>query len=137
MPLTPIRDEDVVTTGSKESLSLVTKTPLLVTKMSPSVAQDPDLAPAPPDFTSTDQDNILTHPIEVDNESSNSDDDDLTAKSPWINYPTYKTCGNIQANVKLNQTYGNISNGYKRIMRRSVRILTFASLMDAGRCSIF
>ena len=100
MPLTPIRDEDVVTTGSKESLSLVTKTPLLVTKMSPSVAQDPDLAPAPPDFTSTDQDNILTTPIDVDNESSDSDNDDSTAKRPWINDPTYKTCENIPGELK-------------------------------------
>ena len=94
MPLTLIRDEDVVTTGSEESLSLVTKTPPLVTKTPPSVAQAPALAPAPPDFTSTDQDNILTTAIDVDDESRNSDDDDLTAKRPWINDPTYKTCGN-------------------------------------------
>ena len=87
MPSAPICDNYVVTTGSEESLSLVTTT-------APLVAQSPALDPAPPACTSTDQDNILTNPIDIDNESSNSDDDDSTAKRPWINNPPHKTCGN-------------------------------------------
>ena len=87
MPSTPIHNDDAVTTGNKKSISLVTPPP-------PSVAKYPVLAPAPPACTSTDQDNILTTPIDVDDESSNSYDDDLTAKHPWINEPTCKTCGN-------------------------------------------
>ena len=89
MPVTPIRDYDVVTTGRKESLSLVTTTP-------PSVAQSPALAPSPPTCTITYEDNILTNPIDVSDELRNSDDDDFMAKRPWINYPTYNTCVNSQ-----------------------------------------
>ena len=86
-PSTPICDNDVVTTGKEESLSLVMKTP-------PSVSQDTALAPVSTDYTSTDQDNIITTPIDVEDESSNSYDDDSTAKHTWINEPTCKTCGN-------------------------------------------
>ena len=111
MPLTLIRDEDVVTTGSEESLSLVTKTPPLVTKTPPSVAQAPALAPAPPDFNSTDQDNILTTAIDVDDESRNSDDDDLTAKRSWINDPPTRPVAKSRANANINQTCRTISNG--------------------------
>ena len=85
--LTPIHNDDIVTTGNKESIPLVTTTP-------PLVAQDPALSPAPPACNSTDQDNILTNPIDVGDESSNIDNDDLTAKRPWIKDPTYKICGN-------------------------------------------
>ena len=93
IPSALIRDDDVVTTGSEESILLVTTTP-------PLVAQDPALAPDPPVCTSTDQDNILTNPIDVNHESSNSDDDDSMVKRPWINEPTYKTCDNIPGKCK-------------------------------------
>ena len=58
-PSTPILDNDVITTGSKELLLLLMTTP-------PSVAQDIALAPSPHSCTSIDQDNTLTTPMDVD-----------------------------------------------------------------------
>ena len=63
-----------------------------MTTTTPLIAQTTALDPAPPACTSTDQDNILTNPSEVNNELRNSDNDDSVVKRPWINDPTYKTC---------------------------------------------
>ena len=100
MPSTPIHNNEAVTTGNEESISLVTTPPQ-------SVAQYPVLAPTPPACTSTDQDNILTATIDVDNESINSDDDDSMEKCPWINEPAYKTCGNIPGKRKYKSDLWN------------------------------
>ena len=51
--------------------------------------------------------------------------------------PPTRPATKARANAKLNHTFGTISNSYKRIMKRRVCILTFVSLMDAGRWSRF
>ena len=85
-----------------------------MTTTPPLVAQAQDLDPVPPACTSTDKDNIITTPIEVDDEFSNSDNDDSTAKRPWINDPTDKTCGNILGKRKAKS---DLWNHIKRLQK--------------------